>query len=293
MDLLVLLGVGILALSSPGAVQLSRDLAYAPGRRANLDVYAPRRPHRDAPVVVFLYGGSWQSGDKALYRFVGQSLASRGFITVVPNYRVYPEVRYPAFLRDNALAVAFAKRHAREWGGNPDRLFLVGHSAGAYNAAMLALDHRWLGEVGLDPHRDIAGTVGLAGPYDFLPLRDPKLKIIFGPEDQRPDTQPINHIDGQHAPMLLIAGERDRTVDPGNSGRLAAAIRARGGAVSVCMFPDLGHVGVLTSISGLFRRPGGVLDRIAAFVASGDPAAPASQPAGIRVTPGLATEAAS
>lgn len=280
MNLLVSLGVGILALSSPGGVRLKHNLPYASGERAHFDVYAPRRSRSGAPVVVFLYGGSWQSGDKALYRFVGQSLASRGIITVIPDYRVYPEVRYPAFLRDNAQAVAFAKRHAAEWGGDPGHVFLIGHSAGAYNATMLALDRRWLGEVGLDPHKDVAGVVGLAGPYDFLPLRDATLKIIFGPEDQRSDTQPINHADGRAPPILLLAGDRDRTVDPGNSARLAAAVRARGGVASVRIYRGLGHVSLLTSMAGLFRRPGGVLDQIAAFVDE------APTPAVARVTRG-------
>jgi acetyl esterase/lipase len=266
MNALVSLGVAILALSSPGAVQVKHNLAYASGDRAHFDVYAPRHPGPRAPVAVFLYGGSWQSGSKALYEFVGRSLASRGIVTIIPDYRVYPEVRYPAFLRDNALAVAFAKRHAADWGGAPDRLFLIGHSAGAYNAAMLALDRRWLGEVGLDSSRDLAGVVGLAGPYDFLPLRDATLKIIFGPENQRPDTQPINHVEGHAAAMLLLAGDRDGTVDPGNSTRLAAAIRARGGTVSARLYPRQGHVSLLTSMSGLFRRRGGVLDQVAAFV---------------------------
>jgi acetyl esterase/lipase len=283
MNVLVSLGVGILALSSPGAVQLRHDLAYAEGPRGRLDVYAPRKPRPKAPVVVFLYGGSWQSGSKTLYRFVGLSLASRGFITVVPDYRVYPEVRYPAFLRDNALAVAFAKQHAADWGGDPTRLFLVGHSAGAYDSAMLALDRRWLGEVGLDPGRDVSGVVGLAGPYDFLPLRDETLKTIFGPEHQRPDTQPINHVDGGAPPFLLVAGDRDETVDPGNSTRLAAAIRARGGTVSLRICPGLGHVSILTSLSGLLRRRGGVLDQVAAFVDQAEASA-ATPVAGGRVT---------
>jgi acetyl esterase/lipase len=193
-------------------------------------------------------------------------LASRGIITIIPDYRVYPDVRYPAFLHDNALAVSYVKRHAAEWGGDPRRLFLIGHSAGAYDAAMLAIDRRWLGQVGLDPRRDLAGVVGLAGPYDFLPLRDAKLKIIFGPEDRWGDTQPINHVDGHSPPLLLLAGGRDETVDPGNSTRLAAAVRKRGGEASAQIYPGLGHVSLLTSLSGLFRRRGGVLDQIAAFV---------------------------
>ena len=274
MNILVSLGVALLSLSSPGSVRVRHDLVYASGDRGRLDVYAPNAPPSQAPVVVFLYGGSWHGGDKALYRFVGVSLASRGIVTVIPNYRVYPEVRYPQFLRDNALAVAFAKAHAAEWGADPGRLYLVGHSAGAYNAAMLDLDPRWLGEAGLSARRDVAGVVGLAGPYDFLPLRDPKLKIIFGPEDGLADTQPINHATGDAPPMRLLAGDRDTVVDPGNSTRLAAAISSRGGVVSTRLYRGLGHVSLLTSVSGLFRRRGGVLDDIAAFVNNRPPPLP-------------------
>ena len=282
MNILVSLGVALLTLSSPGSVRVRHDLVYAPGDRGRLDVYAPKILPPHAPVVVFLFGGSWQSGDKALYRFVGVSLASRGIVTVIPDYRVYPEVRYPQFLRDNASAVAFAKAHAAEWGADPERLYLVGHSAGAYNAAMLALDPRWLGAVGLSSRRDLAGVVGLAGPYDFLPLRDPKLKTIFGPADGLADTQPINHASGDAPPMRLLAGDKDTVVDPGNSTRLAAAIAARGGVVSTHLSPGLGHISLLTSVSGLFRRPGGVLDEIVAFV-NHRPAPLAATPARVAV----------
>ncbi len=271
MNILVSLGVTVLTLSSPGGVSVRHDLIYAQGGRGRMDVYAPRTVKPHAPVAVFVYGGSWQSGEKALYRFVGVSLASRGIVTVIPDYRVYPEVRYPTFLNDNAQAVAYAARHAAEWGGDPGRLFLVGHSAGAYNAAMLALDPRWLGAVGLNARRDVAGVVGLAGPYDFLPLRDPKLKTIFGPDDQLADTQPINHVDGSAPPMRLLAGDKDTVVDPANATRLAAAIRARGGTVSTRLYPGLGHVSLLTAVSGLFRGRAPVLDDIAGFI-NGAPA---------------------
>ena len=266
MDVLVSLGVTLLTLSSPGAVRIQHDVTYTDGRRGRLDVYSPKAPSPHAPVAVFLYGGSWQSGEKALYRFVGVSLASRGIVTVIPDYRVYPEVRYPDFLRDNAKAVAFTRQHATEWGADPRRLFLVGHSAGAYDAVMLALDPRWLNAVGMNSRRDIAGVVGLAGPYDFLPLRDPKLKVIFGPENQLPDTQPINHVDGAAPPLRLLAGDRDTVVDPGNSTRLAAAIQARGGGVTTRLYPGMGHVTLLTAVSGLFRHRAPVLDDIATFV---------------------------
>ena len=272
MNLLLSLGLAILELSTPGSVIVRQGVAYGPGDRGRLDVYAPRRPAAHAPIAVFIYGGSWQSGAKSMYRFVGVALASRGIVTVIPDYRVYPEVRYPAFLEDNARAVAFSKAHAAEWGADPARLYLIGHSAGAYNVAMLATDNRWLGPVGLNAHRDVSGVYGLAGPYDFLPLKDPVLKTIFGPEDQLPDTQPINHVDGSAPPMRLVAGDRDTTVDPGNSLRMTAALRAKGGVASAWIYPGLGHIGLLTTLSGLFRGRAVVLNDIGDFVNGEDAA---------------------
>ena len=274
MNLFLSLALAILELSTPGAVKVRHDLVYAPGDKGRLDVYAPRKIPPHAPVAVFIYGGSWQSGAKSMYRFVGVALASRGIVTVIPDYRVYPEVRYPTFLEDNAAAVAYARSHAAEWGADPARLYLIGHSAGAYNAVMLATDPRWLKPVGVTPSRDIAGVYGLAGPYDFLPLRDPVLETIFGPPDQLPDTQPINHVDGAAPPMRLVAGDRDTTVDPGNSLRLTAAVKAKDGVASARIYPGLGHVSLLTTLSGLFRGKAPVLDDIAAFVDKG-PAAQA------------------
>ena len=266
MSLIASAAAVLLSLSAPGGIAVKHDLAYAPGPRGKLDVYLPRRVGPGTPVAVFIFGGSWQSGERGFYRFVGATLASRGILTVIPDYRVYPQVRYPDFLRDNALAVRFVKQHASEGGGDSARLFLIGHSAGAYDVAMLAVDRRWLGEVGLDPRRDLAGAIGLAGPYDFLPLRDEKLKIIFGPKDQRPDTQPINHVDGHAPPMLLLAGSRDGVVDPGNSTRLAAAIEARGGEAEARIYPGIGHVGLLMAILAPFRRRAPVLAAIVDFI---------------------------
>lgn len=274
MNLAASIAAAFLSLLAPRGIEVRHDIVYAPGERGRLDVYLPHRAGPDAPVAVFFYGGSWQSGDKSFYRFVGAVLASRGIVTVIPDYRVYPQVRYPDFLRDNALAVRFVKGHAAEWGGDPGRLFLIGHSAGAYNVAMLTLDKRWLGEVGLDPRRDVAGAVGLAGPYDFLPLRDDTLKVIFGPEDKRPDTQPINHVDGQAPAMLLEQGDADSVVDPGNATRLAAAIRSKGGVARVSRYPGLGHVGAITAILRPYRQRAPILREIVDFIA-GHAAAPA------------------
>ncbi len=266
MNFLVAVGAAFLSWMAPGGAHLIKDVRYADRYRGTLDVYQPRRPTPGAPLVVFVYGGSWQSGEKSIYRFVGKLLASRGFVTVIPDYRVYPKVKYPEFLKDNAQAVVFARAHAAEWGADPRRLFLAGHSAGAYNVAMLAVDRRWPAFAGLDPRRDIAGVVGLAGPYDFLPLRDDTLKIIFGPEETRADTQPINHVDGMAPPMLLLAGSKDSTVDPGNSTRFAAAIEARGGRATARIVPGKSHVGLLTSLLPSHGGRSETLDAVTDFI---------------------------
>src|SRR5665213_2089002 len=207
-------------------VSVTRDIAYEGGPRGRLDVYRPKRARGPAPVVIFLYGGSWQTGGKPEYAFVGDALATEGFLAVIPDYRLYPEVSWPTFLQDNARAVRWAREHAGEFGGDPDDLFLLGHSAGAYNAVMLALDGRWLAAVGMDPRRDLRGVIGLAGPYDFLPLRSEALKCIFGPPRGRPTTQPINHVEGRNPHLLLATDTADRLVEPGNTTRLAAKILA-------------------------------------------------------------------
>ena len=267
MSLAGALAAALLSLLAPHGARVRHDIRYAEGARGKLDVYAPRRSAARAPVAVFVYGGSWQSGDRGFYRFVGQVLAAKGIITVIPDYRLYPEVRWPDFLRDNAAAVRFARDHALEWGADPRRLYLIGHSAGAYNVAMLALDRRWLGAVGLDPTRDLAGVVGLAGPYDFLPLRDDKLKAIFRPETTGRDTQPIDHVEDRGPPMLLLAGGADTVVEPGNSSRLAAAIQARGGAAEARILPGVGHVGLLTALLPPLRGRAPVLPAIVDFTA--------------------------
>ena len=214
------------ALAPSAGITETLDVSYAPGDRHDLDIYAPNG-RSAAPVVVFIYGGRWSFGDKADYRFVAAALAARGFLTVVPDYRLYPQVRFPAFLRDNAAAVAWTKANIARYGGDPRRIFLMGHSAGAYNVAMLTLDKQWLAADGLDPDRDIAGMIGLAGPYDFLPLTDADVKDIFSPAEDLRLTQPITFARGNAPPMFMAAGTADQTVMPRNTEHLAAAIPPR------------------------------------------------------------------
>ncbi len=257
----------LVALATPQiAFERKASVPFAQGARGMLDVYRPRNPHPGAPVVVFFYGGNWQGGNKALYRFVGAALASRGLVVVIPDYRLYPEVRFPAFLEDNARAVRWARDHAADYGGDGRKLFLMGHSAGAYAAAMLALDRRWLGAEDMDPRHDIKGVIGLSGPYDFLPLKSETLKIIFGPEDRRPDTQPINHVDASAPPFLLMAGAQDTTVLPGNTLRLAERLRSRGATAEAVIFPTTRHDATITDLLPLTGGRLKVENRILGFV---------------------------
>jgi acetyl esterase/lipase len=237
---------------APRAGQTQRTgIAYAAGPRHTLDIYAPVNADGTAPVVVFFYGGHWDSGDRAKYRFVGAALAAQGIVTVVPDYRVYPEVRFPAFMEDGAQAVAWTRANAASFGGDRNRIALMGHSAGAQIATLLALDPRYLRAAGADPARDIAAVVGLAGPYDFLPLHDDELKVIFGPEQAWKQSQPIDFVSASAPPMLLAAGADDDVVDPGNTLRLAAALRNAGAEATDIIYPGIGH----SKLIGAMARP--------------------------------------
>jgi acetyl esterase/lipase len=245
-----------------GDYRRTSGIAYAAGPRHALDIYQPAAA-RQSPVVVFLYGGGWEDGDRADYRFVGAALAARGVVVVIPDYRLFPEVRYPGFLEDCAAAVRWTQDHVAAYGGDPGRIILMGHSAGAYNAAMLTLDRRWLRAAGAAPPR---AMIGLAGPYDFLPLRSEVLKTIFGPEETRAATQPIQYVSAGAPPVFLAAGDDDRTVDPGNTERLAARLRGAGDAVTVARYPGVDHKAIIGALSPPLRGFAPVLRDVMRFI---------------------------
>lgn len=249
------------------ARRIARDVAFGPQARHRLDVYAPpRKPNAPAPpVAIFFYGGSWDTGRRSDYNWVGQALASRGFLTLVPDYGLYPGVRYPDFLHDGALAVRWAQDHAAGFGADPDRIVLCGHSAGAYNAAMVALDHRYLAAAGVEPGR-VKALAGLSGPYDFLPLTDPIAQKIFGEAADLPATQPTAFV-GAHAPPAFLAhGAKDDTVWPRNTKRLAKALRSAGAVVEERHYDELDHVRMVLALSRPLRRLAPVLDEMTAFL---------------------------
>lgn len=242
------------ALAPRNGITETHDIPYADGPRHMLDVYAPQPSDRSAPVLVFFYGGNWDSGSKAMYRFVGRAMAARGVLTVIPDYRLFPEVRFPAFIYDAAEAVAWTRANIANYGGDAHRLFFMGHSAGGQIATLLALDPTYLRSADVPP-RDVCGVIGLAGPYDFLPLHDEELKEIFRPEAALSRSQPINYVSPQAPPMLLLAGRDDTTVDPGNTMRLAAKLRAAGVSVQDDLYPGIGHKTLIAA----FARPLGFL----------------------------------
>ncbi len=190
-----------------GGKLAARDLPFGPQPRNKLDVYVPVAAGEAAPVLVFFYGGSWDSGSKDDYAFVGQALAAQGFVTVLPDYRLYPQVRFPDFLHDGAAAIAWVRDHIAAYGGDPRRIVLAGHSAGAYNAVMLGMDPRYLEAAGVDP-KSIRAVAGLSGPYDFLPLDTDTTIRVFGQAADLPATQPVNFV-GPLSPPAFLATETE------------------------------------------------------------------------------------
>jgi acetyl esterase/lipase len=266
------------ALTPNTGYRLESGIAYGALPRQRLDIYQPTVPRAvpgstgaatdatatAAPVIVFFYGGSWNSGARADYRFVGQLLAAVGFTVVIPDYRLYPEVRFPSFLEDGAAALRWTQQNIAAHGGDPHRLFLMGHSAGAYNAMMLALDRRLGAAAGFDAAR-LCGVVGLAGPYDFKFDTD-LLRGIFGTVPNPADALPVTYAKDPAPPVLLIMGDADKTVDPANSFSLERQLRAAGNPVRLHEVPGLDHIDVVLQLSGFLHPHSAIRDEILAFL---------------------------
>ena len=240
--------------------RVASGIPYGDDPRQSLDVYAPRKsgPH---PMIVFFYGGAWDSGHRQGYAFAARALAAKGFVVAVPDYRLVPQIHYPDFVRDGAAAVLWMRAHASDHGGDGGHILLAGHSAGAYIAAMLALDPEWLG----DAHAAVRGLVGLAGPYDFLPLDDPASIAAFGDWPDLEATQPIAYARPDSPPALLLHGEPDTRVKVRHSKALAAALAAAGSQVRLKLYPTLSHTMIVTSLAVPLRGKAPVLADIAAF----------------------------
>ena len=251
-----------------GRYTISADVAYGALARQRLDIYRPSStaPAAGWPVVVFLYGGSWNRGEKADYKFAGEALASRGVLTLVADYRLYPEVRYPDFLKDSASALGYGLKEAARLGGDPKRVFVMGHSAGGYNAAMLALDARWLAEIGRKPS-ELAGFIGLAGAYEFLPMTNPDAQPVFFHPNYPPNTQPIEFANKSAPRTFLGAALKDSLIDPQrNTVALAAKLQAAGAHVTLKMYDGVSHITLVASLARPLRFLAPTLDDVVAFI---------------------------
>lgn len=244
--------------------EVIKGINYGQEPWEKLDIYIPPDQTDAAwPVIVFFYGGRWTEGSRDEYAFVGSALAAKGFVTVIPDYRKYPAVRFPAFIKDGARAVNWVHDNIGRFDGRADKLFLAGHSAGAHIAALLVSDERYLRKEG-DALSGIQGFAGLAGPYDFTP-EAADLKEIFGPPSNYSQIQVTTFVDGAEPPMLLLHGNSDQTVERYNLERLANTIEAQGGQVETIIYPELDHVEIIGALSWFWRKKAPVLDDISEY----------------------------
>ncbi|MEQ9634761.1 MAG: alpha/beta hydrolase [Devosia marina] len=246
-----------------GTAKVGDGIAYGDGVRTKLDVYAPEQRGAAAPVVFFIYGGGWSRGERGEYEFAGRALASRGFVTVIADYRLYPEVRYPDFLEDGARALRWVQDNIANYGGDPNRLFLAGHSAGAYNAVMQALDPSFRAEYGVT--MPILAVAALSGPYDFYPFEYGEVRDVFGQAPNPQGTQPINLITAEAPPMYLATGTTDPIVRVQNTERFAERLRARGVWVTTQYYEGFGHMEPVLAMGAMWRWRMPVLDDMVGF----------------------------
>lgn len=244
-------------------VKKTADIAYADGQRKKLDIYQPEKADGPAPVVMFIYGGSWRAGDKFEYEFAGRALAAAGFVTVIADYRLWPEVKYPDFLEDNAQAMRWIEDNIAGYGGDPKRFFLAGHSAGAYNAVMLGLDSSFRREY--DVTMPIRAIAGISGPYNFYPFEYDQVRDTFGPAASPEGTQPVNLVTADAPPIFLASGTTDPIVRVENSEALARKLREQGIWVTEKYYQGFGHLEPVIALGAMMRFRMPVLNDMVEF----------------------------
>ena len=248
-----------------GVRRIATGVAYGDDPRQRMDILAPTQtPERPWPVLVFFYGGGWDSGERGQYRWAAHALAARGFVVAVPDYRVAPTVHFPAFIEDAAAATARAGQLAGQYGGDPARLGVVGHSAGAHLAMMIALDRRYMAAAGAP--QLIRAAAGLAGPYDFLPLDVPASINAFGRAPDLTLTQPVTFVRPDAPPLWLGHGTADEVVHAEDTTILCERMTVVGGRCEATLYPGLKHADLIATFSPLFRNKAPVLDDVTAFL---------------------------
>jgi acetyl esterase/lipase len=264
--------LGVMNTLSPkdaNSYRRAEDVVYGPDPRQRFDIYAPEDAVENPKLLVFIYGGSWRDGSKANYAFVGRAFAAAGYLVAIPDYRIVPDVRYPDFVIDCGRAAATFQARAEDYGSRHSQVYLVGHSAGAYNAVMLALADELAAAGGL-ARSTIAAVAALSGPYDFLPLRVRATEQAFAGVENLQATQPVNRVQSGAPPMLLANGSDDDVVVPKNMYRLQELLKAEGVPVVIREYEGLGHAATLLSLARLFRWRADVLDDVTDFFAGID-----------------------
>lgn len=240
------------------------DIAYGPHPRQKLDIHVPTSIRPNGDVVIFYHGGRWQFGDKDDYHFAAQAFTSKGYITVIPNFQLYPDVRFPVFNQDAARAFSWVEKNIKIYSGNSRRIFIAGHSSGAYIASMIALNELYLINAGAKTIP--CGTIGIAGPYDFLPFESDSLADIFATTEHPLSTQPVNFVDGNENPFLILMGKDDAVIKAHNSPILHQRIIGQGGKSTLIKYEGTGHAGILIALSTTFRNIAPVLDDADKFI---------------------------
>jgi acetyl esterase/lipase len=262
----VLDGADKLLNGGDGAIRLVAAERYGRDPAQKLEMFVPQGAKGMLPIVVFVHGGGWSSGDPHDYRFIARTLCAQGYAVVLAGYRLYPQARYPAMLEDGASALRWVHDNAAKLGGDPSRMALMGHSAGAYNVVMLSLDPQWLKVVGLDTGA-IRGTVSLAGPFDFLPFDTPATIHSFGDAPDPSMTQPVNFARKDAPPLLLVTGDSDTRVKPRNSKALARRMTEAGTPTEPVLLDGVSHEGIIMMFARPFARDKRGLDAVLPFLA--------------------------
>jgi acetyl esterase/lipase len=243
--------------------EAAQNIAYGALPRQRLDVYVPKNGKNSRETLVYIHGGYWVSGSRKQYGFIGKALSEMGYIAVIPDYHLYPAARYPQFLHDTAQAARWAHENAARFGGDPDAIYLIGHSAGAYNVLMSALDPRFLSENGKPPAW-LRGVIAIAGLYDFLPVKQ-NIAKIFGPSLPA-ETQPAHFVNNPAPPLLLITGDQDTVVDPKNTTELAKKLKAAGNPVEMIVYPNVNHYWLLMALTAKHQHNAPVRRDVQAFI---------------------------
>jgi acetyl esterase/lipase len=262
-------GTEFLVANAPTAfshIERHLDIPYGLDPRQKLDVYTPPSRAANLPVVIFWYGGSWTEGRKADYRFVGTELANLGFVAVLPDYRLYPQVTFPLFDEDGARAIAWVQQHAHEFGADPEHIVLMGHSAGGHTAAFLALNHAFLKRFGASPH-GIVGLIGLSGTYTFVPDSD-VLRAAFPPPFTEQDWQPIRFVDANAPPTLILHGLADKEVLPQEAIDLHDALEREHVRVEMHLYPHRRHAATIAPFARVLRRRTPIVEEVKKFIRS-------------------------